>query len=344
MTTRIACGVRAVDEVEEVLALVAVPARSGRVEGSIGIDADGEVIDGGEPGQIELCTVGERPVGGEAEDLVRREGRLVGHRGRRRRGRCAGRRRSESRGTAVVEAARDGARSARARRNGQVVRRGQDRIHQVRLRGLGRPALCKDRDAGDHDQEDRHHGHQSAMGSLDRDRERPRLGVEAERLCEFGGPAIERAAPRLAKSDQPVEPFPALTGKRHGDKVLGASCATPRVRSVTDLSLPFHGRVTYAIKKTFCATTRPTARLRRCAPPVRVQRVIRTRARQRGVSRIERSEGERGAGPHGARPSRSIVLRCAAVVQLFHGEQLAFEKMTGQRVLTPGSVGVAMLR
>jgi hypothetical protein len=53
-----------------------------------------------------------------------------------------------------------------------------------------------------------------------------------------------------------------------------------------------------------------------------------------GHDRREDDNGTRNMSSAGAGAGAACALRCAAVVQLFHGEQLAFEKVTRRRVLT----------
>ena len=128
-----------VDQIDEVLALVAVPARSGLGDGPVGIDADAEVVDRGQSVEIELAAVGERPVRGESEHLVRLQRRLVRHRGRRgcrdRTGLC--RREACQRLRSEVTAHRSTA--TRARCDRQDVGGWNDRAHELGLTGRG---LC----------------------------------------------------------------------------------------------------------------------------------------------------------------------------------------------------------
>jgi len=58
------------DQVRQRLALIAVPARPRLVQRSVGVEADGEVVERGQPGHAESPVLAQAPIGNEAEDLM----------------------------------------------------------------------------------------------------------------------------------------------------------------------------------------------------------------------------------------------------------------------------------
>ncbi len=69
------------DQCGERLAFIPVPAGTGLVQRSVGIDPDGEIVQRRHTGNIETGALVQGPVGNEAEDLVLQEGWGTGHNG-----------------------------------------------------------------------------------------------------------------------------------------------------------------------------------------------------------------------------------------------------------------------
>ena len=311
-----------VDEIEEVLALVAIPAGSGIVQRAVGVDPDGEVVDRGEPGEVELRVVGERPVGGEAEHFVRCQGGLVGNRARRGRGKGAGRRWGEIRRSPIVEPARDRTRSSRTRRDGQFVGQGRIAFTKFACAACGPPrgaktatlatTITKTASIAISRPWDRCTGSANEGGLGLKRKTSPSLGDRLSTDC--ASIRQERSAGRAG---------PGPDGERHGDKVLHALRMIPTARHQFHSPFIAFSRWCHLCNQEDFSAQRGRVHSASQAAPlhtacqtrfVAVHDVLHVVA----LSRVKTATGHAAPFDVGSDGRR----RCAALSELFHGEHL----------------------